>query len=89
MRKTLENSILSLQETSSRLEKCAGSLSDTTYKQLCADFSNCEEARILMEKTNDIQDISLFAWLVREFSQEVNAILDIGDLPGDSDEGIL
>ena len=75
--------LLSLDEAKEMFEKTSETfktrknVSGHIYKQINADYNNCLIAQKMAEETKRIDDLSLFVWLVKQFTEEVDNIYEI------------
>lgn len=73
MIKEYQNGLDQLEQTHAKLDSIGANLEKKILKQINADYKNCILAREMAEESKDRRDISLFVWLVREFSDEVDS----------------
>jgi len=69
-----------LQKSKAQFDEKKNQVSVSISRQVSADYDNCEQALDILEQTGAKADYSLFEWLVREFSDEVNTITEMDEL---------
>lgn len=69
-----------LDRSNEKLSLAKEKVDARVWKQLEADSLNCRSALKMAEASRNPEDVSLFAWIVHEFSDEVDMVYELNDL---------